>query len=148
VAKFQTKAYTGVRPIPQPDSAGARCVVVDVEFPTTVPVANDLIQLCKLPVGVKCIDWALVFPDIDSNGAPAFAASLGIENVGGTDLGAEVWGTGLTAGQSTSIVRNSTSVAAQGDTTTERTLDLKVTTAAATYAGAGKTGQVLLWLQG
>jgi hypothetical protein len=147
VAVTTTKAYTGVRPVPQPDDAGVRVVAVDVEFASAAYSANDLIRLCKLPIGVKCLDWALVFPDIDT-GTPALAWSLGIENSGGTDLDTEVWGTGLTAGQSTSIVRNSTSVAAQGVTTTERTLDLKCTTAAATYAGSGKTGQVLLWLQG
>lgn len=146
MAKFQTKCFLGKKPITLPEDAAGRWAIVDVEFPSTAPVGNDLIELFELPIGVKAVDWALVFPDIDSNGAPAFAASLGVENAGGTDLGSEVWGTGLTAGQSTSIVRNTTSVSAQGDTTAVRKLALKVTTAAATYAGAGKVGQVLLLL--
>ena len=107
----------------------------------------DLLQLVDLPIGIKCLDWAISFPDIDT-GAPALAWSLGVENAGGTDLGSEVWGTGLTAGQSTAIVRNTTSLAAQGDSTVQRRVSLKCTTIAATYAGATKVGQVLLLLQG
>jgi hypothetical protein len=146
VAKYQTKAFLGKRPMILPRDAAGMWVPVDVEFPSVAPVANDLIEICELPIGVKCLDWAEVFPDIDSNGAPALAHSLGIENAGGTDLGSEVWATGLTAGQSTALVRNTTSVPAQGDSTVNRKLAMKVTTAAATYAGAGKVGQILLLL--
>lgn len=147
MAKYQTKAFTGTKPVPQPDDAWLKPVVIEVEFPSVAYVANDLHELVTIPAGVKVLDWAVIFPDIDSAG-PSFAFSLGVENAGGTDLGAEVWATGLTAGQSTSIVRNTTSVAAQGDSTVDRKLALKVTTAAATYAGSGKTGHVILWLQG
>ena len=149
MAKYQTKAFKGQKPIILPRDASGMWVVVDVEFPAVAPVANDLIELCALPIGVKCLDYTLVFPDIDSNGAPAFAFSIGEENAGGTDLGAgtAVWATGLTAGQSTAIVRNATSLPAQQPTTADRNLAIKVTTAAATYAGAGKVGQVLLLLQ-
>jgi hypothetical protein len=146
VAKFQTKAFSGKRPAILPRDASAMWVPVDVEFPATAPAANDLIELVELPIGVKCLDWTLVFPDIDSNGTPTFAASLGTENVGGTDLSAEVWGSALTAGQAALIARNTSNVSAQGDITTVRKVALKVTTAAATYAGATKVGQVLLLL--
>ena len=61
----------------------------------------------------------------------------------GDDIRSEVWGSGLTAGQSTPIVRNTTSASAQGDTTKERTVVLKITTVAATYAGSGKVGHLL-----
>ena len=147
MAKFQTKAFTNVKPIILPRDASVMLVPVDVEFKATTYAIGDLIEICELPIGVKCVDWAISFPDIDSNAAPTLAYSLGIENVGGTDLGTEVWGAALTAGQSTAIVRNASSVSAQGDTTAVRKLALKVTTAAATYAGAGKTGQILLALQ-
>lgn len=148
MAKFQTKAFLGKKPIILPRDAAAMWVPVDVEFPSTAPVANDLIELCELPIGVKCLDYVIVFPDIDTNGAPAFAFSIGEENAGGTDLGAgtAVWATGLTAGQSTAVVRNTTSVPAQQPTTDTRKIAIKVTTAAATYAGATKVGQVLLLL--
>jgi len=145
VAKFQTKAFNGQRPIILPRDAAAMWVPVDIELPATTPVANDLIELCELPIGVKCLDWALALPDIDSAG-PALVTSLGVENVGGTDLGAEVWGAALTAGQTGAIVRNASTVCSQGDITTVRKIALKVTTAATTYAGATKVGQLLLLL--
>ncbi len=146
MAKYQTKCFTGKKPIVLPDDAAAEWSVIEVEFPAVAPVANDLIELCELPIGVKCLDWALSFPDIDSNGVPALASSLGVENAGATDLGTEVWGSALTAGQSTANVRNASSVCSQGDTTTVRKIALKITTAAATYAGAGKVGHLLLLL--
>lgn len=149
MAKYQTKAFLGKKPIILPRDAAAMWVPVDVEFPSVAPVANDLIELCELPIGVKCLDYVLVFPDIDTNGAPAFAFSLGEENATSDDLGAgtAVWAAGLTAGQSTAVVRNATSVPAQQATTDVRKLAMKVTTAAATYAGANKVGQILLLLQ-
>ena len=149
MSKYQTKAYTGKRPLVLPTDGAPRWVAVDVDFPSTAPVASDLIELCKLPIGVKVLDWVAIFPDIDSNGAPAFAFSLGEENATFDDLGAgtAVWTAGITAGQSTAIVRNANSVPAQQATTTERVIAMKVTTAAATYAGSGKVGQLMLQLQ-
>lgn len=148
MAKIQTKAFTNVKPIALPASATPGFVTIDVDFPTTALAANDLIELAEIPAGYQVLDYAVVFPDIDSGGAPALAFSLGVESEEGTDLGAEVWGTGITAGQSTAIVRAATSAAAQGNASVTRKVALKVTTAAAAYAGAGKKGQVLLLLQG
>ncbi len=148
MAKIQTKAFTNVKPIALPDDASPDFVTIDVDFPTAALAANDLIELAEIPAGYQVLDYAVVLPDIDSGGAPALAFSLGVENAGGTDLGAEVWGTGITAGQTNAIVRATTSAAAQGDSSVARKVALKVTTAAATYAGAGKKGQVLLLLQG
>lgn len=147
MAKYQSKQFTGQKPIVLPDDASAEWTTIDIEFPATAFASGDLLQLAELPIGIRCLDWFITFPDIDT-GAPALAWSLGIENAGGTDLGTEVWGTGLTAGQSTASVRNATSLSSQGDTTTVRRLSMKCTTIAATYAGATKVGQVVLLLQG
>lgn len=158
MAKTQTKCFNNVKPITLPDDARPEWVAVDVEFSATAYSANDLIQLCTIPVGFKCLDWALSFPDIDT-GAAAIAWSLGVSNATlaiptSTDIGSEVWGSALTAGQSTAIVRNTTSVSAQGRIAAtsllsgDREIVLKCTTAAATYAGAGKVGQLLMLLQG
>lgn len=146
MAKIQSKQFSGAKPVTLPVSAYPQWAAIDIEFPTAALASGDLVQLCKLPIGVKCLDWVILFPDIDS-GTVALAFSLGVENAGATDLDTEVWGTGLTAGQSTAIVRNTTSLSAQGVTTTDRVIDLKCTTAAGTWAGATKTGQVLLLLQ-
>lgn len=148
MAKIQTKAFTNVRPLFLPSNGGATFLSIDVDFPAVALAANDLIELAEIPAGYQVLDYALVFPDIDSGGAPALAFSLGVENVGGTDLGAEVWGAAITAGQTNAIVRAATSAAAQGNASVDRKVALKVTTAAATYAGAGKKGQVLLLVQG
>lgn len=148
MAKTQTKVFTGVRNLPMPDHAEIRELAVPIEFSSSAYASGDLIQVIKLPAGVRCVDWALNLPDIDSGGSPAIAWSLGVENTGGTDLGSEVWGSGLTAGQTTSIVRNSTNVSAQGDITADRNIDLKCTTIAATYAGSGTVGYLMLKLVG
>jgi hypothetical protein len=95
---------------------------------------------------VKCLDYDFIFPDIDT-GTPAFAFSFGELNAAEDDL-AVVYASGLTAGQSTTVVRNTTSVAAQAAATSARKLGLKITTAAATYAGADKVGQAVLKLRG
>lgn len=146
MAKYQTKALTGVKSVPQPWSGFVGVVAIDVDFPTTALAASDLIELVELPPGVQVVDYTFVFPDIDT-GTPAFAFSIGTENTTFDDLGT-VWEAGLTAGQSAAIVRAGTSAAAQQATTAARRVALKVTTIAATYAGAGKTGQVLLQLRG
>jgi hypothetical protein len=147
VAKFTTKVFSKVKSIPQPDTAAIISVPVDVDFPTVAPAANDIVELATLPPGVTLQDYSMHFPDIDSNGAPTAAWSFGVLNAGSTDL-ATVYATGLTAGQSNAVVRNPNTDCAQADSTVERRLGLKLTTAAATWGGAGKTGQVLLELRG
>lgn len=147
MAKYQSKQFTGQKPIVLPDDATAEWATIDIDFPSTALAANDLIELVDIPVGMKVLDWYIQFPDIDSGGS-ALAFSLGVENAGGTDLGTEVWGTGLAAGAAGAIVRNGLAACAQGDATVVRRLALKVTAAATTYAGSGKSGQVVLHLQG
>ena len=158
MAKTQTKCFTNAKPLVLPTEALPEWTAVDVEFSAAAYAANDYIQLCTLPEGYKCLDWALVFPDIDT-GVAAIAWSLGVSNATlavpvSTDIGSEVWGSALTAGQSNAVVRNATSVCAQGQVkaTTllsgDREIVLKCTTAAATYAGSGKVGQLLMLLQG
>lgn len=66
MAKTQTKCFNNVKPITLPDDAAPEWTVVDIEFSSTAYSANDYIQLCTLPAGFKCLDWALVFPDIDT----------------------------------------------------------------------------------
>ncbi len=147
MAKYQTKQFLNTTPLYTPDDAEVCGSPITVEFPSTALVANDLIELCTIPAGVKVIDYKIFFPDIDSGGSPAFAFSIGVENAGGTDLGSEVWATGITAGQASAIYRPTTNAALEGDSTVDRKLALKVTTAAATYAGSGKVGRIVLELQ-
>ncbi len=145
---IETKFFTRVRNVPQPDSGCVDTVPVDIDFPAVTFAVNDMIRLIEIPAGVTVQDYAFVFPDIDT-GTPAFAFSFGVMNAAGTDL-ATVYASGLTAGQSNTIVRAPNSDCAQDATNNVlvRRLGIKVTAAAATYAGANKTGTVLLMLRG
>lgn len=148
MAVYQTKFITRVRNFAQPDDSDIDRNPVDVDFPAVALVAADIIQLVEVPAGVMLQDYEFHFPDIDT-GAAAFAFSFGVLNAAGTDL-ATTYQTGITAGQSNAIYRNLNSDCAQDTVNTAlvRKLGIKITTAAATYAGAGKTGQVILSLRG
>ena len=145
--KYQTKAFTNVKPVPQPECAKLALVPVDIEFPSVAYLVNDIHEVVELPDGVSLVDYDFIFPDIDSGGSPAFAFTFGELNAASTDI-ATAYVAGVTAGQSTSLVRNTTSVAAQAPSTGVRKLGLKITAAAATYAGAGKVGQIVMRLRG
>lgn len=147
MAKYTSKVFSKVVNIPQPDSAAVISCPVDIEFPATAYLVSDIHEVATIPAGVKLQDYAFLFPDIDSNGAPTFAWSFGVLNAASTDL-ATVYASGITAGQSSAPVRAPNVDAAQADSTVERRLGMKITTAAATYAGATKTGQILLELRG
>lgn len=147
MAKYQSKQFTGQKPVTLPSGAIAEWATIDFDFPATAILANDLLQAVDIPIGIKALDWVIQFPDIDSGGS-ALAFSLGVENAGGTDLGSEVWGTALAAGAAGATVRNGLAACAQGDSTVQRRLSLKCTAPATTYAGSGKSGQLLLLLQG
>lgn len=148
MAIIKTKHFTKVRNFAQPDCSEVKTFPIDVDFPDAALAANDIIQLVELPAGVTLVDYSFAFPDIDT-GTPAFAFSFGVLNAAGTDL-ATVYASGVTAGQSNTVVRNTTSAAAQdaANNVLVRNLGIKVTAAAATYAGATKTGQVLVSLRG
>lgn len=160
MATTKTKAFDNLKPIVLPAGAAPEWINVEVEFASSAYAANDIIKVCKLPEGYRVLDWTLMFPDIDT-GTPALAWSFGVSNASvaspdGTDIGSslQVWGTGLTAGQSVAPVRNASSNCAQDaikSTTTvpgDREIVLKCTTIAATYAGSGKVGNVLMLVQG
>jgi hypothetical protein len=148
MAKYQTSAFLDKRPLCTPDSAELCGSAVVVEFPSTALASGDLIELATIPAGLKVLDYKIIFPDVDSGGSPAFAFSIGVENTGGTDLGSEVWATGLTTGQASAIYRPTTAAAFEGDSTVDRKIAIKVTTAAATYAGSGKFGRVVFEIEG
>ena len=143
---INTKQFDGIKPLYTPDAAEVCGAHVDIDFPSTAFAGNDLIRLATIPAGVKCVDYKAIFPDIDSGGSPAFAWSIGVLNAGGTDL-ATVWASGLTTGQAAGIHRAANSAHLEADSTVDRRVAIKVTTAAATYAGAGKAGMVVFDLQ-
>ncbi len=158
MAKFQTKAFTGVKPIVLPDCGAPEWCAVDIEFPSTAMVSGDYIQLCTIPAGFKVLDWTLNLPDIDSG--TAVRVALGVSNATfavpvSTDIGTgnQVWATAIDAAQGVPY-RNALVASAQDaivDSSTipgNREIILKCTTSPTTYTGSTKVGQLLMLLQG
>lgn len=149
MAKFLSEIMTGKRSVPQPDDADVDRVPVSIVLPVAALAAGDLLSLIQLPPGVTLVDYDVFAPQLDSNGAPALALSIGSENAAGDDLGV-VYEAGLTPGRTAngSVSRCGNAVALNADNSVARKIALKVTTIAATWAGAGKTVTVLLALKG
>lgn len=143
MALIKTKQYTNISPLYTPDDAEVCGSPINVDFPTTALASGDLILLATIPAGVKLDDYRGFFPDIDSGGSPSFAFSIGVANAGLTDL-ATVLQAGLTTGQSSGAFRATNADHLALDSTVDRVLAIKVTTVAATYAGSGKSGKVIL----
>lgn len=150
MAKFYNKTVQNIRPMPLPDDATAEWSCVDVEYKATAYANSDMLMVAKIPVGYAVLDWMYVSPDIDSS-AGSLAFSIGIALADESDLGAgtfDVWASGVTAAGTGVPFRNALPNALQSDTTVERTVAMKWTALAGTYAGSGKTGKLLLLLQG
>jgi hypothetical protein len=147
MALIQSDVATGKKAVPQPFDAAVSMVPVDVTL-TVAAVANDIIELVGLPPGVQLVDFDIVAPQLDSNGTPTLAFSIGALNTAKTDLAA-AYETGLIFGRTAggSISRCTTATAAQADRSAARVLGLKVTTGAATAAMVGKTFTAILHLR-
>jgi hypothetical protein len=157
VAKTQTLAFTGRKPIVLPDDANPEWVAVDIEFPAAF-ASGDYIQLCTLPAGYQVLDWLLNCPDIDSGSA--IRVALGVSNATiasptSTDIGSgnQVWATAIDAVQGVPYrnALNASAADAYMDSATvsgNREIVLKCTTAATGYTGSGKVGQLLMLVRG
>lgn len=127
--------------LPTRIAAGAEVVPLWYEIAlSAAPLLNDTIEMGPLPAGHTPIDWVLDVADLDSNGTPTIAMSLGLLNSGKTDLstaaadGGAVWTSGITSGQAGGFTRNASRVLfAVQPAETDRSIALKVTTAAATF---------------
>lgn len=136
---------TGRKPLRTP--AGAE--VVAVRFPIDLVAAdldaNDVGTVAILPAG--CVPVGLVYDsdDLDTNGTPTIAASVGPINAGETDLSSS-WATGITASQSGAsvVVALSTAAMKLAAAATDTRIGIKFTAAAATKA-AGQVGLTLLY---
>ena len=89
---------------------------------------NDVIQMVKVPKGATVLDVILVSTDIDTNGSPAVVLAVG----DGDDN--DYYVTGSTIGQAGGIVRSNALTAKPKTYTADDTIDVTVTTAAATAA--------------
>lgn len=147
MARTLSDVASGRRSIDQPNTAAIAVMPVFIVLPAAL-AASDLIAIAKLAPGVKVVDFDIFAPQLDSNGAPTLAHSIGHENAGGTDL-AVVYEAGLIFGRTAngSVSRCSTGGCLAADQSAERMISLKCTTGAATAALAGKTILVNLHLQ-
>lgn len=148
MARTQSNYMTGKRNLPQPYEGFKQIIPLQIVLPAVLAI-GDLIALAKIPAGVQIVDYDISAPQLDSNGAPTLAHSIGVENAAATDL-ATVFEAGLIFGRTASGSMSRCAVSIPGlDTTSasaERTISLKTTTAAATAALAGKTIFVMLHL--
>lgn len=149
MARYLSDVLLGKRNVSQPDDSDIDDTPIDVTLPAVALAVGDIISLVDLPPGVKMTDFDVSAPQLDSNGAPTLAFSIGEENAAGTDL-ATVYESGLTFGRGAngSISRALTFAAAAAVATSTRRISLKVTTAAATSASAGKQLLAVLHLRG
>jgi hypothetical protein len=147
MARTASAYITGIKNLPQPPDAFLNIIPLLITMPATL-ASGDLIALTRLNANVRVSDFDIIAPQLDSNGAPTLAFSIGTENAGQTDLGT-VWEAGLIFGRTAngSLSRATTAVQlADTGFNVNRTICLKCTTGAATAAFAGKTIQVNLHL--
>jgi hypothetical protein len=105
------------------------------------PTANDTTELCVLPAGCVPVDYKVWFPDLDTNGTPTVALSLGFLNAGKTDLstaaseGGAVLVSGKTTAQAGGLLQTeSEALFKVTPVNYDRYFAVKWTTAAATFA--------------
>ncbi len=135
---------TGRKPVPT--SAGLELLAV--RFPIDLVAAdldaNDVGSVAILPAGHQLAGIIYDSDDLDTNGTPTIAASIGPINAGETDLSA-VWASGITASQSgTSAQPVLTPAALRYSAATDTKIGIKFTAAAATKA-AGQVALTLLY---
>jgi hypothetical protein len=140
-------AFTGVLPIRvQPVDQSVQYVPVPFDFPAANPTVADIHALVKVPAGVEIVDWYIQTEDADTNGAPTLAFTLGSLNAGLTDI-TTAYKTAISVGTNAGMQRADSAAAFVESSAAERTIGLKYTAVAATYA-AGKKGVLVLAVRG
>ena len=147
----QTDYVSGTRPTPIPEQAGEVVAVRGKVTLSANPTANDTTAHVILPANCVPVDFVLDSDDIDTNGAPTIAISVGVLNAAKTDIdtssssGGAAWATGLTTAQASGASRPTTKTLWRvTPTTADRVVGLKYTTASATFA-SGEIGFTLFY---
>lgn len=144
---FRSNHALGKRPVPSLNAA--LIVGLLYEYTTeTAPAAGDIIELGNIEADVKPIDVTLLSDKLDTNGAPGIQLTVGILNAAKTDIDAAATSTWLAA---SNVAKNGGADRAtnanaflSGRASATRILGIKVVTAPATWAGAGKKLAVVL----
>lgn len=157
MASIKTATALGVRPMALPESAALALVAIDLNWSDfgTINV-GDVAHMADIPPGFDVMDWRFITDDIDSNGAPTAAFSLGFLNAGKTALngGTDTWTAagGVTSPQTGGHTVPTGATAANafltGKTSAVRSVGLVCTAAPATAALAGKRATLVLTLRG
>lgn len=154
---FRSRFVQGLAQLPLPETGVIETVAVDINWAdagATIAV-NDVVQLVDIPPNVEVLDWKFITEDIDSNGTPTVAFSLGVLNAGRTAIGGganDTWATGITAGQTGgAALPNPASAQAinplLGGRTTTRAIGLVATAATATAQLAGRRATLILFIR-
>lgn len=157
MSSFSTAAKLGTRPLVVPDCATVSHVTVDINWEDAGAgiAATNVVQIADIPADVEIVDWKIATNDIDSNGTPTVAFTLGYLNAGKTDIGAGTYDAftaagGVTAAQTGGVAAPSGATAANcvlAGRGAVRTLGLVATGATATAALTGKKAVVTLALR-
>lgn len=150
MAIILSKHADGNRAVVTPECAG-EVVANHYEFDITgvALAANDIIDLGILPAYCTVVDAILISDDLDTNGAPTLACDVGVMSgeIGSKDV-ARTCGNELFAasnvGQAGGVARPTKKEAFRiASAGIDRSIGLKITTAAATQAAAGKISLLL-----
>lgn len=144
MALIKSKGAAGQVPTRAINDSLVRGIPFEMQFAANqaAPAVGDIIDLGDFPVDAIPVDAKLFSDDLDSNGVPTITFSLGFLNAAKTDLGAGANDTFIAATTipQTGGVARATLAAPylSGASSVTRRLGLKVTAAAATWAGQGK----------
>ncbi len=153
MASFRTAAHLGTRPLPLPEDASLTSVSADINWEDAgagIAIGNG-VKIADIPPGVDVVDWKFLSDDIDSNGTPTVAFTLGTLDTAGTAIATAWTAAGAITSPQTSGVNVPTTTTAQvpfvSSRTAQRTVGLVATAAAATAAFTGKRATLILGLR-
>lgn len=137
---YQSKQVAAKKPLPEPTSAVHPVVVYgEIVVPAGGFPLNSIIEMVGVPAGTVPVDWKVVCEDLDSNGAPAIAFSVGkISGLYGSNDDARTLTADFSAasnvGQAGGILSNAlpTPMLSYVQAAADVGIGLKITTAAAT----------------
>lgn len=133
---------------PVPTAAGNEVVATrfEIDLVSADLDANDVGSVAILPAGHVPVAIYYDSDDLDTNGTPTIAASVGLINAGETDLDGTAWATGITTSQAGGSTQLTLTAAAMrlAATASDRKIGVKFTAASATKA-AGKIGLTVLY---
>jgi hypothetical protein len=142
MALKKSKTAVGLIPVASLVAAVGATLVFEYVTEAAALAVGDIIQMGPLEAGVKPLSSSLYTDKLDTNAAPTIVLSVGILNAAMTDIDAAAtaaWITASNVAQAGGVAHTTTANPyLSGVLGTNRQIGVKVITAAATWAGAGK----------